>query len=797
MKNSQLWRSVTSAVVTGLLFTSVSFAEKDSSTRIHPKAAALSQAVKPALATVIPIAPNKPIIINTTKVGSSDEIVTELNAVVKPGVPMLSLAQNDQPVAKKVQSMASTVPVVNQESEPAASAPEQAKPSGKRLWNLQEADILSVINEVSQETGKNFVVDPRVNGKISLISSKPLRKDEVYQVFLSVLGILGYSAIPSGDVVKIVPNMESGELATAVATNLSPGKGDEVVVRVIPLENVSAMQLIPVIRPLLPQWSNISSYAPGNVLIVLGRASNLDRVLSIIQDVDKASNSGIQIVPLRHASAPQVALVLNNLQNSARSAGESSPVSIAVDERSNSILLGGPKAMRLRMRVLISQLDGPSASPSGNTEVVYLRYLEAKNLAPLLGKIAQNILGKDTGGHDAGLALPTLPTSMPGGNSPAAGNGSKEASAAPINSTNIQAEPNTNAIIITAPPALMSAIKSIIAKLDVRPAQVLVEAIIAEIDESNLTSLGIQWGTRVPDDKSLSADGQGGLPTAFPSYGAGVVGIIPYVKIKALLSLLRNQSGVNILSTPQIVVLDNQKATIEIGQMVPTQTGSYATSGTGGAVSPTPFNTTDYKNVTLKLDVTPQINLGNSVRLTIALKNDTLQNPLNPGNNPLINTSKISNKVIVASDDVLVLGGLISNTSNENINKVPVLGNMPIIGPLFQQKTSRQQKKNLMVFLKPVIMKNNDDSMTISEMKYSTMRSAQANFRDELREIGDDPLHSRMPPFKGKKDLPDPYEREPGEELGLSAHHQDTPHRLPPWKNGKELPSPFASASKK
>ena len=632
----------------------------------------------------------------------------------------------------------------------AASATPQSE-SASRIWNLQDADILSVINEVSQETGKNFVVDPRVTGKITLISSKPIRKQEVYQVFLSVLGLLGYSAIPSGNVVKIVPNMESGEQATAVASNQSPGHGDEIVVRVFPLENVSATQLIPVLRPLLPQWSNVSSYPPGNVLILLGRASNLERIMTIIQDVDKASTSGIQMIPLRHASASQVAAVLNNLQTSARSAGEPATVSIAVDERTNSILLGGPKALRLRLRVLISQLDSKSGAPSGNTEVVYLRYLEAKTLAPLLGKIAQNIVGKDTGARfDANTAIASASSS---GN---AGTGkTQDTTTAIVNTTNIQAEVNTNAIIITAPPALMAALKSIIAKLDIRPAQVLVEAIIAEIDESDLTSLGIQWGSVTPNG-TVNASATGEFPTSFPKFGAGVVGIIPYVKIQAILSVLRNQNGVNILSTPQIVVLDNQKATIEIGQMVPTQIGSYATTNTTQTV--TPFNTTDYKNVTLKMDVTPKINLGNSVRLTIALKNDTLQNPQNPGSTPLINTSKISNKVIINSEDVLVLGGLISNSNNENINKVPILGSMPIIGPIFQQKTSSQQKKNLMVFIKPIIMKNADESTTITEMKYSTVRSAQANFRDDLREIGDNPLNNRLPPWDNTKDLPRPFE---------------------------------------
>jgi len=653
------------------------------------------------------------------------------------------------------------------------------RPSSSRLWNLQDADILSVINEVSQETGKNFVVDPRVTGKITLISSKPIRKSEVYQVFLSVLGLLGYSAIPSGNVIKIVPNLESGEQATRVATNFTPGKGDEVVVRVIPLKNISATQLIPILRPLLPQWSNISAYTPGNVIILLGRAANISRLYEIVRDVDTAANNGIQIISLRHSSAAQVATVINNLQSAGRAVGETASVSVAVDERTNSILLGGPKALRLRMRVLIAHLDAPSATPSGNTEVVYLRYLEAKTFAPLLGRIAQNIIGKEGNREVGGISRheSTVSSSAPSSsttfnygassnsnNTNAMGNtNNATTSAVPkeiiTNSTYIQAEPSTNAVIITAPPALMRALKAVIAKLDIRPAQVLVEAIIAEVDESNLTNLGIQWGSVTPGNADIPPSTTGAV-TDFPNLGAGVFGIMPHVQIRTVLNLLQNQNGVNILSTPQIVVLDNQKASIEIGQMVSVQTGQYATSNAGVA-SPTPFTTNEYKNVTLRLDVTPQINLGRSVRLQLDLKNDTLQNPQNPGVTPLINTSKIKNSVIINSDDILVLGGLISTSNNENINKVPLISSIPIIGELFQQKVTNQQKKNLMVFIKPIILHTGEDAMAITHTKYGEMKSIQGNYTEDLENIGKDPMLNTMPPWKNTKDLPKPFETKP------------------------------------
>lgn len=667
--------------------------------------------------------------------------------------------------------------------------------SGPRLWNLQDADILSVINEVSQETGKNFVVDPRVSGKITLISSQPIRQKEVYQVFLSVLGLLGYSAIPSGNVIKIVPNMESIEQSTAIATKEAPGKGEEVVVRVIPLQNVSATQLIPVLRPLLPQWSNISVYAPGNVLILLGRASNLERLWTIIQEVDQGSNTGIQMVPLRYASAVQVANVLNNLQAASRAGGDAMGVTIAVDDRSNSILLGGPKGMRLRMRVLISQLDTHTRAPAGNTEVIYLKYLQAKTLAPLLGRIAQNILGKDSGGASSTITLASLSSSSAGPSSGGRfGSSSVSTPKEPTNTTVIQAEPNTNALIITAPPTLMQALRTVVAKLDIRPAQVLVEAIIAEIDESNLLDLGIQWGSQATT--KYNSSNPSGLVTGFPNLGAGVLGLMPRTKIQAVLSALENQNGVDILSTPSIIVLDNQKAVIEVGQMVPTTTGQYANTNNVNTVSP--FTTTDYKNVTLKLEVTPQINLGESVRLLLDLKNDTLQNPQNPGSTPLINTSKIKNSVLVNSDDILVIGGLISRSNNENLNKVPILGNLPIVGILFRQKVNNQQKKNLMVFLKPIIINTAEDGLAISQIKYNMIRRTQANFKEDLENISNATRITAMPPWPGTEDLPGPFTKHsplPCMNPPCERETVSPTHPLPPWKNAHPLPVPFQEAA--
>ncbi len=646
----------------------------------------------------------------------------------------------------------SIVAVADLPAVPADTLEPPASKTNSRLWNLQDADILSVINEVSLETGKNFVVDPRVTGKISLISSKPIQPDQVYDLFLSVLELLGYSAIPSGNVVKIVPNMQSGELATRVATSRSPGKGDEVVVRVIPLEHVSANQLIPVIRPLLPQWSNVSAYMPGNVIIVLGRAANVERINEIIHNVDQASSNDIDIVPLRRASAAQIAAVLTNLQNSTRASGDVPQISFAPDERTNSILLSGNKAARLHMRFLVNQLDTPSSGAQGNTQVVYLRYLQAKTFAPILGKIAQNIIGKDNDSSTSSTS-PTNLMSMPNQNyNPTSGSTTK-AAPTPENKTSIQGEPTTNALIITAPPALMRALQSVVAKLDIRPAQVLIEAIIVELDQNDTKNLGIQWGGL--STTTSAANVPPSSSTHFATIGQGVVGIIPHMQVQAILLALQTTIGADILSTPSVVVLDNRRATLAVGQQVADQTGSYATTGSSSTV--TPFNTINRLDVQLNLDVTPQINLGDAVRLSIKLKNDTLQNPDNPGLNPTTNTSSIQNSVIVNSTDVLVIGGLMSNNITTTVEKVPILGDIPLVGELFKHKSRRLEKKNLMVFIKPTILRGQDDASSITNTKYNVIRNKQINWPEDVSNMGVQKTQNILPLLHGAT-LPKPFE---------------------------------------
>jgi len=298
----------------------------------------------------------------------------------------------------------------------------------------------------------------------------------------------------------------------------------------------------------------------------------------------------------------------------------------------------------------------------------------------------------------------------------------------------------------------MKSINSIIASLDVRPAQVLVEGIIVEIDQTDLNSLGIKWGSKITKDDINS------LPIAgFPGLGANVFGIIPSSQFKAVLTALQSKTGVNILSTPSVIVLDNHKAVLEVGEEVPEQTGTYVTSGSKDPGNP--FNTIGRKNVTLKLTVNPQINLGTAVRLKIDLKNDSLRNPDDPGLNPLVNKSEIHNSVIISSGDVVVLGGLMSNKVRDQTDQVPILGDIPIIGNLFKHRSRVLEKKNLMVFLKPTIMHNSEDALSLTHVKYDLTRTAQINWPVDLSNPSEQKRQNILPLWKNNVELPKPFER--------------------------------------
>jgi len=587
--------------------------------------------------------------------------------------------------------------------------------------NLKDASINAVIGTVSEVTGKNFIVDPRVKGKVTIISSRPMESNEIYQVFLSILAVHGFSAIPSGNVIKIVPAASAKQGALPVASDESPGEGEAVVTRVIELSSVPASQLVPILRPLVPQQGHLAAYAPSNILIISDHADNIERLIKIIRRIDTPSGDKIEVVILTHASASDVVRILNSLEQQSKGkkgAAGSAPILVA-DERTNSILIGGARAGRLRLKTIITHLDTPLAAV-GNTHVVYLRYAQAKDLVSLLS------------GVSASVAKQTQ---------------SKAKSATSAQSQiNIQADENTNSLVITASPSMFRSLQTVIQQLDIRRAQVQVETVIAEVSENLASELGVQWaidgtpGGQGPVGVSNlgASDSIAGIAGTIaaggvPTLGAGLtLGVGTFdsssLNFAALLRALKGDGTTNILSTPLLVTLDNEEAEIVIGQTVPFLTGSFVSAGTGS--TPTnPFQTIKRENVGITLKVKPQINAGDAIKLDIEQTVDSLAASSVSTVDVITNTRSLKTSVIVNDGEMIVLGGLIDDTVKETVQKVPLLGDIPLLGMLFKYKSSSNEKKNLMVFMRPIIIRDGALGAELTSSKYNFIRAKQMEIR--------------------------------------------------------------------
>jgi general secretion pathway protein D len=582
------------------------------------------------------------------------------------------------------------------------SAP-TTKTASAQIWNLKNADIRAVIQTISILTGKNFIIDPRVHGRVSLVSQKPMTTDELYQAFLSMLQLLQYAAIPAGNVIKIVPSMDANSLSRQLATNTQPGSGDEIVVRVVPINHVSATELVPALRPLMSQSGSVTAYMPSNALILAGTASNIQRIIDVINEMDSANTNQISVVRLQHANAKKVVSIIHSLQTGSVSQGGVTNATLAADEENNSVLISANPANQVIMKNLIHNLDDRSAN-TDDTRVVPLNYLTAKKLAPILSKVAEGISASDA--------------------SPA-----EKATKSDHSTISIQPEENNNAIIIHAPTAMMKSLTRVIRRLDVRPQEVLVEAIIVKVNENLLDKLGIVWGT-----PGVASDGTAstvvGSPNAFALKlsETGSIGFLPNGNLVALLQMLKEDGSSDVLSTPSVVVLNNQKATIDDGQNLGVANRSYqGVTPTPGATENiiAPYNTIERQDVTLSLDVTPHISPNKMIQMALLQKDDTVASDSNSTqDNPTLNTSKIKTSVLVKSGDVLVLGGLMSNQQEKTTRKLPVLGDLPLLGHLFRYTTHKMEKTNLMVFIRPVIM-SKQSAVKQTQNRYNYIRDQQ------------------------------------------------------------------------
>jgi len=632
-------------------------------------------------------------------------------------------------------------------------------------FSLKDADLETVIATVADFTGKNFIIDPRVKGKVTVISSKPMDADEVYHTFLSLLEVHNFAAIPIGNVIKIVPSVNAKQIGGSEMMRRD-AKGDEIVTRVIDVKNVSAAQLVPILRPLVPQQGHMAAYSPTNVLIVSDSAANVDRLIALIDRIDVASASDLEVYPLKHASAAEIVRILESLRQQDKAAKGAQPAEggavLVADERTNSILISGDKSERLSIRAIITHLDTPLET-SGNTHVVYLRYAQAKDLVPVLTGLSDNY-EQEKGGKGK--------TAAPATRSP----------------ITIQAHETTNSLVITAPPDLYRSLQSVIQQLDIRRAQVMVEAVIAEVSNVRAAELGVQWlfdgtpGGNGPvggtNFGSSNIIGVGGAAAAAASGGSAAIAgaasaISPgvflglgrfnsnNVNFAGLINALEEDGDTNILSKPTIITLDNEEAEIVVGQKVPFRTGTYTSTGTGSSATPTnPFSTINREDVGITLKVKPQINEGNAVKLDIEQTTDSLAPEIAGAADIATNRRSIKTSVMVDDGGSVVLGGLIKDDLSETEQKVPILGDIPFLGALFRYKKTSAIKTNLMVFLKPIIMRDAAVTTSLTASKYDFIRAQQLGVRKRGVSLMRDDVAPLLPEFPQFMELPPPYEPE-------------------------------------
>lgn len=591
--------------------------------------------------------------------------------------------------------------------------------------NLKDAEIGTLIATVSAITGRNFVVDPRVKGKVTVISNNPMSDDAVYEVFQSVLRVHGFAAVPAGAVTKIVPEAN----AKQDAVPFTPGSGDGVdalVTQVVTLNHVAAAQLVPILRPLVPPQGHLAAYAPSNTLIISDRAGNIGRLMEIVKRVDLDSGDEVEVLTLQHASATEMVRVLTSLDQQRTGQEGRTPLRVVADERTNTIIMSGDRSGRLRYRAIVAHLDTPMAS-SGFTQVIYLNYAEAANLVPIIQGVAQSYA--ETPAQQG---------------QPAAGT-----------RIDIQADETTNALVLTAPPDLQRTIAGIIRELDVRRAQVAVEAIIAEISFSKAAELGVNWiidaSGKTPgavgfinlNQRRTSAlaglitdsttDAAQDAAQALGGLSIGVGDLDGNIRFAAVLSALLGDTDTNILSMPTVVTLDNEEAEITVGENVPFITGSFTSTGSGDGVT-NPFQTIERQDIGVKLKVKPQINEGNAVRLEIVQEVSAVKDatPSSQGTADIVTLQrKVATKVMVDSGNVVVLGGLIDDSVRQTINKVPLLGDVPLLGSLFRYRETTKEKRNLMVFLRPVIIRDELQNRYVTHRKYLYMQDLQRIQREK------------------------------------------------------------------
>ena len=625
--------------------------------------------------------------------------------------------------------------------------------SNQATLNFVGADIESVVRAVGHFTGNTFVIDPRVKGTINLVSEKPVTKTQAFEMLSSVLRLQGFAVVRTPAYVKVVPEAEAKLQAGPVQSGQV--RGDQIATQIFRLSHESATGMVAVLRPLISPNNTIAADPTNNTLIITDYADNLKRLSRIIASLDTPAVAEMDVIKLEHAIAIDLTVTVNRLLDPGGAAGAADPgrVTLLADARTNSVIIRAPTQAKANLaRTLIAKLDQPTTLP-GNVHVVYLRNAEAAKLAQVLRAVV-------AGESGAAPATPTQTTAPQA--APQQGGGLQTPPSSPAPQQGplptggvagfIQADPTTNTLIITANERVYRNLRAIIDQLDARRAQVYVESLIVEVSADKAAELGIQWA-------GVSGDGGSsyrvGVLTGFSSEGnnlvsqaASVVGpnktpLPPGNGLTAALFKQHNGSlglgllaraleknvKANILSMPNLITLDNEEARIIVGQNVPFITGQFTTAASAGAAGVNPFQTIERRDIGLSLRVRPQISEGGTVKMAIYQETSSIQQSTTSG---LITSKRsIETNVLVDDGQIIVLGGLIEDTVNDTVEKVPGLGDIPVLGYLFRYQSRRRGKTNLMVFLRPIVVRSDAQSIAVASDRYDYIRGAQLAIQPE------------------------------------------------------------------
>ena len=593
--------------------------------------------------------------------------------------------------------------------------------------NLKDADIRAFVTQVADITGYSFVVDPRVKGKVTVLSSAPMNKDEIYDLFLAVLNVHGFTAIPGEEVIKVVQQVDAKQSAE-ILERFPETPSEQLITRVIQIDNANALELVPILRPLVAKYGHLAGVAAANALIISDHSSNIQRIEQIVRELDSPSKYEVEVIQLQEAWVGDMVTLLQELapDELGRTGADSAArkYSVTADERSNRLILRGDETFRDKMRGLIRQLDQPSAT-GGTTKVLRLKHADAKNLTEILKGVMGELVKEGSGsGGSAG--------------------GSR-----PQSNFAVFADEGLNALVVRGEPSLMQEAEQIVAALDVRRAQVMIEAAIVEISDELGQDLGVQ--VAVGDESGESTPVAG---TNFGNVGRSLGEVLSAILTESaitpavggitvgagqrnedgvswgiLLQALSTSAAANLLSTPSIITLDNQESEIIVGQNVPFRTGQSTVTGDG---TTNPFTTIERRDIGLTLKVTPTISADGLVRLVVEQTTENVADSIEDASDIVTNKREIKTTVLADDGETIVLGGLTRDDYQVNKSKVPLLGDIPFIGRLFSSESERRVKRNLLVFLRPKIMLGKEEAVAATSDKFDQLWDVNLNIREKL-----------------------------------------------------------------